>query len=139
MKSPLAGLSKFDFFGVLLLRTGIGALLAFHGYPILTGGGTVWADVGAGAAIASLPSNFFEYAGLASGIIQFLGGILLIIGLFTRGSALVLTVIVGFALANHIAAGSYQLSFLAHLQMTLALFGLVFIGPGRLSLDRKGI
>lgn len=139
MNSPLAGLSKFDFFGVLLLRIGVGALLAFHGYPILTGGGSVWADVGEGAAIATLPAGFFEYAGLASGIIQFLGGILLIIGLFTRGAALFLTVVVGFALANHIAAGSYQLSFLAHLQMTLALLGLVFIGPGRLSLDRKGI
>ncbi|MDQ8179660.1 DoxX family protein [Pelagicoccus sp. SDUM812005] len=139
MKSPLAGLSKFDFIGVLLLRIGVGALLAFHGYPILTGGGTVWADVGEGAAIASLPANFFEYAGLASGIVQFLGGILLIIGMFTRGTALLLTVIVGFALANHIAASSFQLSFLAHLQMTLALLGLVFIGPGRLSLDRKGI
>ncbi len=139
MKSPLAGLSKFDFFGVLLLRIGVGALLAFHGYPILTGGGTVWADVGEGAAIASLPPAFFEYAGLASGIVQFIGGILLIIGLFTRGTALLLTVIVGFALANHIAASSFQLSFLAHLEMTLALLGLVFIGPGRLSLDRKGI
>lgn len=139
MKSPLAGLSKFDFFGVLLLRIGVGALLAFHGYPILTGGGKVWADVGEGASIATLPSNFFEAAGLASGILQVAGGILLIIGLFTRGTALLLTVVVSFALANHIAAGSFQLSFLAHLQMTLVLLGLVFIGPGRLSLDRKGI
>ncbi|MDQ8185076.1 DoxX family protein [Pelagicoccus sp. SDUM812002] len=139
MKSPLAGLSKFDYFGVLLLRIGVGALLAFHGYPILTGGGTVWSDIGEGAAIASLPPGLFEYAGLASGIIQFIGGILLVIGLFTRGTALLLTVVAGFALANHIAAGSFYLSFIAHLEMTLALLALVFIGPGRLSLDRKGI
>lgn len=139
MKSPLAGLSKFDFFGVLLLRIGVGALLAFHGYPILTGGGKVWADVGEGASIATLPPNLFEAAGLTSGIIQVAGGILIIIGLFTRGTALLLAVVVGFALANLIAAGSFQLSFLAHLQMTLVLLGLVFIGPGRLSLDRKGI
>ncbi|MDQ8198546.1 DoxX family protein [Pelagicoccus enzymogenes] len=139
MKSPLAGLSKFDFFGVLLLRIGVGAVLAFHGYPILTGGGSVWTDVGKGAAIASLPPSLFEYAGLASGILQFIGGILLIIGMFTRGTALLLSIVVGFAIANLIAAGSFQLSFLAHLQMILALLGLVFIGPGRLSLDRKGI
>lgn len=139
MKSPLAGLSKFDFFGVLLLRVGVGVLLAFHGYPILTGGGDVWAEVGSGAAITTLPSNYFEFAGLASGLIQFMGGILLIIGLFTRGASLFLLTVVGFAIANHIVAGSYQLSFLAHLQLALALFGLVFIGPGRLSLDRKGI
>lgn len=139
MKSPLAGLSKFDFFGVLLLRIGVGALLAFHGYPILTGGSSVWADVGQGAAIISLPAALFESAGLASGIIQVAGGLLIVFGLFTRGSALLLTLIVALALANHIDAGSFQLSFLAHLQMTLALCGLVFIGPGRLSLDRKGI
>ncbi|EDY82044.1 DoxX subfamily, putative [Verrucomicrobiia bacterium DG1235] len=139
MKSPLAGLSKFDFFGVLLLRIGVGALLAFHGYPILTGGGDVWIEVGQGAEIASLNASLFKAAGLASGIIQFIGGILLVIGLFTRASSLFLTIVVSFALANHIAAGSFQLSFLAHLQITLALLGLVFIGPGRLSLDRKGI
>lgn len=139
MKSPLAGLSKFDFFGVLLLRIGLGALLAFHGYHIFTGGGSTWADVGQGAQIAHLPASLFEWAGLASGIIQFMGGILLIIGLFTRGSALLLTIVAGFAVANHIASGSFQISFLAHLQLTLALFGLIFIGPGRFSLDRKGI
>jgi len=139
MKSPLASLSKFDFFGVLLLRLGVGALLAFHGYPILTGGGKVWAEVGEGAALTTLPAQFYEMAGLASGLIQFMGGILLIIGLFTRGAAFFLTIVVGFALANHIIAGAYQLSFLAHLQLVFALLGLVFIGPGRLSLDRKGI
>ena len=139
MKSPLAGLSKFDYFGVLLLRIGVGALLAFHGYPVLTGGGGAWADVGAGAAIASVPSAYFEYVGLASGVVQFIGGILLILGLFTRGASLALAVILGFALANLIAESSFQLSFFAHLQLTLALLGLAFIGPGRLSLDRKGI
>ncbi|MBK1880155.1 DoxX family protein [Pelagicoccus mobilis] len=139
MKSPLTGLSKFDFFGVLLLRLGVGVLLAFHGYPILTGGGEVWAEVGSGAKITTLPENFYEFAGLASGLIQFMGGILLIIGLFTRGASLLLVIVVGFAIANHIVAESYQLSFIAHLQLALGLLGLVFIGPGRLSLDRKGI
>lgn len=139
MKSPLAGLGKFDYFGILLLRIGVGALLAFHGFPILTGGKDAWADVGQGAAIVQLPPSLFEATGLISGITQFLGGILLVVGLFTRSAALCLAIVVGFALANLIQDGSYQLSFLAHLQMTLSLLALVFIGPGRLSLDRRGI
>lgn len=139
MKSPLAGLGKFDYFGTLLLRIGVGALAAFHGYPILTGGGEVWAEIGSGAEIASLPSHLFEMAGLASGVLQFIGGILLVIGLFTRGAALVLSVIAGFALANFIDSGSFQLGFVAHLQILLGLMSLIFTGPGRVSLDRKGI
>lgn len=139
MKSPLAALSKYDFFGVLLLRIGIGALLAFHGYPILFGGDTVWTEVGSGAAITGLNSELYWIAGLLVGIAQFLGGILLIIGMFTRGTALCLTIVVGFAVANLIHAGSFQLSFLAHLHLALTLLSIVFIGPGRFSLDRKGI
>lgn len=139
MKSPLAALSKYDFFGVLLLRIGLGALVAFHGYPILFGGDTVWVEIGSGAALTGLNENLYWIAGLISGITQFLGGILLAIGLFTRGSALCLTVVVGFAVANHIHGHSFGLSLLAHLQLALTLFSLVFIGPGRFSLDRKGI
>ncbi|MBC2608141.1 DoxX family protein [Pelagicoccus albus] len=139
MKSPLAGLGKLDYIGILFYRVGVGALLAFHGFPIITGGGDVWTDVGSAAAIASLPSAFFEYVGLASGVIQFAGGILLVLGLFTRATSLTLSVVVGFALANLIVESSFHLSFMVHLQVTLALLGLLFIGPGRLSLDRKGI
>lgn len=140
MNSPLAGLSKFDFFGVFLLRFGAGALAAYHGGPLLFGGMEAFRDAGSGAAIVSLPPNLFVAAGAASAVIQLLGGICLILGIFTRGAALLLTIVAGFGLANVIATGDYfSLNAFALLQVTLVFFSLAFIGPGRLSIDRKGI
>ena len=139
MKLTLAGLSKFDFFGVLLLRIGIGALLIFHGWPALVGGNDAWKEIGSGAAIAKLPESLFWMAGLASSLVQLFGGLLLLIGLFTRASALCATLALGFALANLVHELSFGLEFFAYLQLTLTCFSLAFIGPGRLSLDRKGI
>ncbi|MDQ8203124.1 DoxX family membrane protein [Pelagicoccus sp. SDUM812003] len=139
MKLSLASLSKFDFFGVLVLRLGAGALVAFHGFPMLLGGADAWTEVGSGAAIARLPESLFLVAGLAACIIQVFGGLLLALGLFTRGAALFLTIVSAFALANVIQSGDFHLTFFAHLQVTLLFFGLLFIGPGRFSLDRKGI
>lgn len=139
MKSPLAGLSKFDFFGVLLLRLGTGALIAYHGFPALLGGKDAWTELGSGAAILQLNSQFFLAAGLLACIAQTLGGILLAIGLFTRGISLLLAIVASIALANLIAAANFELRFFAYLQITLILYSLVFIGPGRLSFDRKGI
>ena len=139
MKLTLAGLSRFDFFGVFLLRTGVGVLATYHGFPIFFGGTAALEEVGSGAGITTLDPSLYLAAGIASAIIQVCGGILLVLGLFTRGAALFLTVVSGFALANIIAAGEYELAFFAHLQLTLVFLSLVFIGPGRFSLDRKGI
>lgn len=141
MKSPLAGLSQFDYFGVLLLRLGIGALVAFHGFPALVGGSEAWTEIGKGAAILHIPEIPFLLLslGLASAILQTIGGLCLAIGLFTRGAALLLAIAASIALANIVAAHDFSLNFFAHLQVTLLLYALVFIGPGRLSFDRKGI
>ena len=140
MKPSLAGLSKFDYFGVLLLRIGAGALAVFHGFPILTGGSDAWTDIGSGIAITTLSPSFFLAAGIASAIIQVFGGLFLLIGLFTRGAALFLTLVAGFGLANAIAQGDYfSLNAFALLHVTLVYFSIAFIGPGRLSVDRKGV
>lgn len=139
MKLTLAGLSRFDFLGVLLLRVGLGALIAFHGFPILIGGPDAWEDTGTGAAILGLQSPFFLYAGLASAVLQVFGGAMLVLGCLTRGTALFLSIPIGIAFANLIDDREFGLSFFAYLQILLACLALVFVGPGRVSLDRKGI
>ncbi len=139
MKLTLAGLSRFDFFGVLLLRIGVGALTVFHGFPSLLGGRAVWTEIGQGAAIAQLNPSLYFVAGLVACLAQVFGGVMLVLGLFTRGTALCLTIAASFPLANLIAAQNFELAFFAHLQIALVFFSLVFIGPGRVSLDRKGI
>lgn len=139
MKLSLAGLSRFDYIGVLLLRLGAGALVAYHGFPALIGGKDAWVDLGSGASIVNLSSDFFAAAGLTSALIQVFGGIAIAIGLFTRAFALLLAIVASFALASLIARENFELAFFAHLHLVLVFFAIMFIGPGRLSLDRKGI
>lgn len=139
MKLTLAGLGKYDYIGVLLLRIGVGALVAYHGFPALLGGADAWTDIGSGASIMRIDSSLYLALGLASCVIQVFGGLLLILGLLSRGASLLLVIVAGLALANIIQRGDFALNFFAHLQITLTLLGLVFIGPGRLSFDRRGI
>ncbi len=139
MKIALTGLSRFDFFGVLLLRIGVGALIAYHGFPLWAAGTDTWERIGSTVSLIGI-SSFHLIFGIASVVIQSVGGIFLILGIFTRGFALILSVIVGFALANLIIRSSeIDNVIVVYAQINLVLLSLVFIGPGRLSLDRKGV
>lgn len=139
MKLSLAGLSKFDFLGVLFLRLGTGSLIAYHGFPLLVGGADGYERIGAPVALIGI-SSFHLVFGLAAAVIQAVGGLFLILGILTRSIALLLTVIAGFAIANLIHHSSeIDTALLVHIQVCLALLSLAFIGPGRFSLDRKGI
>ncbi len=139
MKLSLAGLSKFDFLGVLFLRLGTGALIAFHGFPLLVGGTDSYERIGGPVGLIGI-TGFHLFFGLASAVIQTIGGVFLVLGILTRGNALLLTIITGFAIANLMQhTNGFDISLLFHFQISLALLSLVFIGPGRISLDRKGI
>ncbi len=137
MRSPLASLSKFDFIGVLFLRVGLGALIGYNGFPLLIGGAETYERVGGAVSIIGIDS-FHLFFGLASAVIQSLGGLFLILGILTRGIALLLSIIVGFALAGLILnAESFDTMMLVYGQINLAALSLAFIGPGRFSLDRR--
>jgi len=138
MKFSLAGLSKFDFFGVFILRSGLGALVAIHGFPLFISGPNAWKRVGDPVSLAGIDS-FHLFFGLASVMIQAFGGLALIAGLFTRGAALLQTIILGFAMASAYQRGESLLDQMVYAQITLACFALILIGPGRFSLDRRGI
>ena len=139
MKPSLASLSRFDFLGVFLLRTGVGALIAYNGFPLLIGGAETYEEIGSTVGLVGIHSLHLVF-GLASAVIQSVGGAFLVLGILTRGIALLLSIIVGFAVANIIQKTSgVDLTLLIYIQLNLALLALVFIGPGRFSLDRKGI
>ncbi len=139
MKVSLSSLSKFDFFGVFLLRLGVGSLIAYNGFPLLVGGVEAYERVGSAVALVGIGS-FHLLFGLASAVIQTVGGAFLVLGILTRGIAALLAIIVGLALAGLVMnSGSVDTVMLVHAQITLALLSLVFIGPGRFSLDRRGI
>lgn len=120
--------------GSLFLRVGVGVVFAWHGWQKFDGGVENFAKY-----LGSLNVPAPEIVAWLQVIAEGVGGLLLIVGLFTRyvtlpliaimiGAILMVKVDVGFIMQNR-AGAELDVALLA------GLLGLLFIGPGRLSLD----
>ncbi|MGH4008360.1 MAG: DoxX family protein [Pseudonocardiaceae bacterium] len=120
--------------GPLFIRLGVGLIFAWHGWEKFDSG-----VINLAGGLTSLNVPFPEVVAWLMVIAEGVGGLLLIIGLFTRfvtlpliaimvGAILLVKVDVGFAVADALGA-EFDVALLA------GLLGLLFIGPGRLSLD----
>jgi putative oxidoreductase len=116
--------------GLLVLRVAIGASFIFHGYPKL-GDPARWLKAFPGFGFPS----YFAYI---SGILEVFGGGLLILGLFTRGAALLLAIEMGLVLGRTTlpqvgvyAFGRYELPLL----LGASALALATTGAGMISLD----
>jgi putative oxidoreductase len=115
---------------LLFLRCGLGIIFVYHGYPKLFGDRHLYLD-------ALVRFGFPPYFAYLAGVVGLLGGCLLILGLITRLS--------GLLLAGEMAIGSLKVHLtegvigLNEYQFPLALavgaFTLVATGAGFLSLD----
>src|SRR5213593_4772339 len=115
---------------LLALRLALGVIFFSHGYPKL-------AHQGAGMqgffVQHGLPGNFVYIAG----VLEVFGGILLALGLFTRGAALLLAIEMGVAIwkvhsnGGYLAVHNYEFP----LAMLAGSFALATVGAGLLSLD----
>jgi putative oxidoreductase len=120
--------------GPLFIRLGVGLVFVWHGWQKFDGGVSNFAGY-----LASLNVPFPEVVAWLQVIAEGVGGLMLIVGLFTRivtlpliavmvGAILLVKVDVGFLVADSPGA-ELDTALLA------GLIGLLFIGPGRLSLD----
>lgn len=128
--------SKIDT-GLLIIRLVLGAtMLAFHGLPKLMGGVETWTKIG--NSMSNLGINFMPTVfGFSAGLVESLGSVLLILGLWTRPAAIFLSLTMVVATANHLAKGD-GLSGASHAIEFLAVFvAFAIMGPGRLSVDKK--
>jgi putative oxidoreductase len=132
----LTWLTKYRDFGLLLLRLGLGGMFAVvHGWPKITGGPHLWKELG--GATKYLGIHFApEMWGFLAALSEFGGGILLILGLLFRPAcgALAFTM----AVAATMLIKTQSLGEAAHpLELGIVFLALLFIGPGRFSLDRS--
>ena len=123
-------LEKLKPLGLLVLRLALGASFMFHGYPKLSN---------PASALKAFPGyGFPSYFAYISGILELFGGDLLIIGLFTRGAALLLAIEMGLVLYRTIlpTAGIYAFKqYELPLLLDAAAVALVTTGAGVISLD----
>jgi len=128
-------LNKYRDFGLLLLRLGIGAMFLFHGWPKLAGGPETWAKVGGAmrfAGVQALPTLW----GLAAAVSEFGGGICLLLGFLFRPAALLLAITMAVAANMHLGKGEGVLAASHAIELGILFLSLLFIGPGRYSVDR---
>src|SRR5712671_7761127 len=123
-------LEKLKPLGLLVLRLAIGASFIFHGYPKLSDPAR-W--------LKAFPAmGFPSYFAYISGILEVFGGGLLILGLFTRGAALLLAIEMGLVVGRTKLPevgiyGFAQYEF--QLVLCAAAFALMTTGAGAISLD----
>lgn len=138
MKPSLAFLKRFDFFGILMLRIGAGTAIAFRGFPLLLAGPEEWSNIGRAVGLIGI-EGFYLLFGLLAVILESFGGVAVVLGLLTRSMALSLAIIMAFVVATMINHSEELFHILLAAQLGLTFLAIVFIGPGRVSLDRKGV
>lgn len=128
--------TRFGDIGLLVLRAGTGLLMAYaHGFSKVYSNGSVGVPDQLVSGVKAMgfpaPTAFAWMAALT----EFIGGILLALGLMTRPVALALTF--NMAVAAFVAHGSDPLAKKEMALLYLMAFQLfVFTGAGRFSIDR---
>ena len=128
--------SKPDYinFGLLFYRLALGVSMFYHGYLKYVSGEQGLYKVGSMLSALGVPSGFEVILGTIASYAEMVGGILIIIGLFTRiGSILIIGTL---AVATILNLNGNFFSWDYPSQMGFGAIMLFFAGAGRYSLDK---
>ena len=129
-------MERFTDFGILLLRIGLGIMMVWHGYPKFTGGVDTW--TGIGGAMSHIGVTIYPvFWGFCAAVVEFFGGIALAFGLFTRLVALSLSFSMMVAAIMHLSIGDGLQGASHAIELAVVFVSVIFIGPGRFSVDRR--
>lgn len=131
-------LGRYSSSASLIIRLILGTTFVFaHGLPKVLEGPEGWA--GTGRAMAALGINFAPtFWGAFACFGELIGGILLLVGLFTRPVALFLASILFVAAAQNVVnAGSLRGGRAHPVDAGAGLLALAVLGAGKMSLDAK--
>ena len=122
-------------FGLLILRVGLGMMFTMHGYPKLMGGPAAWTELG--GVMKMIGIGFAPTVwGFLAAVAEAVGGQLLAVGLFFRVTCAALFSTMVIASLMHISKGDNFGGYAHAVESAFVFLGLLFIGPGRLSLDQ---
>ncbi len=132
----LDSLGKYRNTGLLILRVGLGVMMITHGFPKLSGGPSGWEGLGGSMKVVGIDflPVFWGFMGAAA---EAVGGLFLILGLFFRPVNVLLVITMLIAALVHFGKGD-GLSGASHaIELGIVFFSLIFIGPGKYSIDKK--
>jgi putative oxidoreductase len=128
--------AAFRNIGLLILRIGLGIMFILHGYPKLFGGPEMWEEVGSvaqGLGMDWLP----VFLGFLAGVVEFFGGIFLMIGAYFRVTLSFLIITMAVATTQHLINGDPFAIFSHPIEIGIVFIALLFIGPGKYSLSNR--
>jgi len=132
----LDNLGKYRNTGLLLLRFGIGLMFIIHGFPKLAGGPNGWTSLGGSMKVIGV--DFLPvFWGFMAAVTETFGGFLLIVGLFYRPALILLVFTMVIATMVHLSKGDGLKGASQAIEMGILFFSLIFIGPGKYSVDKK--
>jgi putative oxidoreductase len=132
----LSNLGNYKNFGLLIIRIGLGVMFISHGYPKLGGGVKMWEQLGASTKYIGI--HFWPVAwGLLSAVVETFGGFLLILGLAFRPVCLLLVINLAVAALTHFGKGDGLMGASHAIEDAIMFAGLLFVGPGKYSVDKK--
>jgi putative oxidoreductase len=106
----------------------------FHGWPKISGGEERWLWLG--SQMKYLGLDFWPiFWGFCASLVEFAGAILLVLGIFTKWNALLLSFVMIVAAQYHMQT-SGDIGDASHAMELLAVFLAIFaLGPGKYSVD----
>ncbi|HAA14855.1 MAG TPA: DoxX family protein [Cytophagales bacterium] len=122
--------------GLLIIRVAIGASMMVHGLPKLQGGPERWEGIGSNMENLGIAFGY-TFWGFMAGFAEFIGGLLVIIGLATRPAVLLLIFTMAVATLRHVVAGDGFRGWSHAAELGIVFLGLYFTGPGKYSLDKR--
>ena len=120
-------LDRLQPLGLLVLRVVLGAILIGYGYGKVFGGLHKMASM---ASSLGLPS----WLGYVSAFTEFVGGMLLVAGLFTRLASIAICINMIVAVKSQFHSGFLH-GYDYPLACAAMAFALIFLGPGPISFD----
>ncbi len=122
--------------GLLILRVGIGIMFMCHGFPKLIDGPEKWIKLGGALSVVGI-NIAPTFMGFMAAISEFGGGLLLVLGLLTRPASFFLLITMIVATLMHMGKGDPFMKYSHALEAAILFFSLIFIGPGKISLDEQ--
>jgi putative oxidoreductase len=127
-------LAKYREFGLLLLRVSLGALFIVLIAPVLTGGASNWARFGAGMGHFGIHSHL-QACGFVAALVLCAAAVLMIFGLFFRLGVLFCLVAAAVHAFGAMKGAGFRAAFPA-IELGIVLLSVLFIGPGKYSVDK---
>ena len=132
----LESLGKYRNTGLLLLRIGLGIMFITHGFPKMAGGPAGWEKIGGTMQVVGI--DFIPvFWGFMAAFAETFGGFLIILGLFFRPACLLILITMLVASTMQLGKGNGLLAAAQPIEMAIVFFSLLFIGPGKYSVDKK--